>query len=109
MDRREFLKIGSLGSAALLVQIKKIPLKLLNRPVLIEHQGTIYRGTQEGEILASHDLGKTWQMHLYMGKGYSVMALSKDAWKRLHARVNYAGRDFELTLAAGNKHWLSIL
>ncbi len=108
MNRREFLKIGSLATAVLLVQVRKLPLKALNRPVLIQHQGAIYRGTPEGEIQVSHDLGKTWQVHLLMGKGYSVTALFKDIWQQLHARVTFAGRDFDLTLAAGNKHWLSI-
>ncbi len=108
MNRREFLKIGSLSTAVLLVHFKSIPLKILNRPVLIQHQGAIYRGTPEGEILVSHDLGRTWQMHLRMGKGYSVSALFKDAWQHLHAKVAFAGRDFDLTLAPGNKHWLSM-
>jgi len=109
MNRREFLKVGSLGTAVLLVQVKHLPLKRLKQPVLMEHQGKIYRGTPDGEIQVSHDLGKTWQLHLRLGKECSVTALFKDVWQHLHARVDLAGREFDLTLAPGNKHWLSTL
>ena len=107
MNRREFLKIGSLSTAALLIQFKHIPIKFLNRPALIEHQRKIYRATPAGEIQVSHDLGKTWQLHLHLGKEYSVTAFFKDVWQHLHARVSFSGREFDLTLAPGSKYWLS--
>jgi hypothetical protein len=108
MNRREFLKIGSLSSAVLFLHMDFLPIKNLVQPAITEFKGVLYRGTPDGDILISHDTGKTWLLHTRLGKNYSVLNFSKDGSARMRARIIFDRKSFYLTLAKGDKYWLSV-
>lgn len=109
MNRRDFLKTSSLFSAALFVQASPVLIKSINVPVeFLNADGVLFRATHEGEILSSRDSGQTWQLHIRLGKEYTVTNFFSDWSRRVHARVAFAGHSFDLVLAKGQKYWRTI-
>ncbi len=108
MNRRDFLKIGSMTTAAFFLQANHLPGKALVAPALLEHRGNVFLGTSDGNILVSRNFGKTWQLHTRLGKDYTVSGFSKDGSQHLYANILFGDRSFVLTLAKGDKFWLSV-
>jgi hypothetical protein len=104
MDRRDFLKLSSLLSAVLFVQVHPLG-KKFRSPVELEAQGMTYRGTHDGHILVSRDAGRTWQHHIKLGTEYSIEELSLDRSDQVRARVGFAGRSFDLILSRNGSCW----
>jgi hypothetical protein len=69
--------------------------------------GVTFRGTQDGEIQTSIDGGRTWQLHTRLGSHYAIIDLFSDTSQRVHAKVAFAGRSFDLLLAKDKKLWMT--
>jgi hypothetical protein len=108
MNRRDFLKTSGLMFLTLMVQFNPIHSLSKNLPVEITANGLTLRGTPAGEIYTSHDGGVTWQLHTRLGCEYAITGLFLDGSQRIHARVAFGGRSFELALAKDNKYWITI-
>lgn len=107
MYRRDFLKIGGLLSAALLLQFNPLD-SFAFQPVEVEAHGNLYRGASDGRILVSSDLGKTWQLHTNFGADFAIIGLSTNYGGQLRAQLEFAGNPFELALAQNSKTWKTI-
>jgi hypothetical protein len=107
MNRRDFLKVGGLFSAVLLMQVSPLGSFVL-RSVEVESQGRRYRGTSDGKILLSADNGKTWQLHTNFSRDFSILNLSKDSLGQVHALLEFAGYPFELALVQNSKTWRTV-
>jgi len=106
MNRRDFLKVSSLFSAALFIQVNPLLNKSKSlQAELLNVDGVLFRGTYHGEIHTSHDGGRIWQLHTRLGNEYAVLGFFPDFSQRIHAQVAFAGRNFELVLAKDKKTW----
>jgi hypothetical protein len=104
INRRDFLKFSSLLSTVFIVQTHPLGKKISSH-VEVEAQGMIYRGTNEGHILVSHDAGRTWQNHLKLGRECSIEELFLDRTNRIRAQVGFAGHSFDLVLSDNGSSW----
>jgi hypothetical protein len=107
MNRRDFLKVGGLFSAALLFQSSSFG---TIAPLVIEAQagGKLYRAA-DGKILISHDSGGTWQLHTNFGSIIDVLDLSVNTQGQLFAQLGFQGHRFELALAQdGMNIWRTV-
>jgi hypothetical protein len=107
MNRRDFLKISGLLSAALFIKFDSLFKTANNLPVELNSNGVIFRGTHSGEIQTSTDGGRTWQLHTRFGSQYAIIDLFSDTSQRVHAKVAFAGRNFDLVLAKDKKNWIT--
>ena len=107
MNRRDFLKIGTVVSAAVLVPLN-IAGSLAGPLTEVRHGDQLYRGTLSGEIYVSKDEGQTWTLHTSFGSGLSVLHLWVNLWGQLQARLGIAGHSFELALAKEARIWRTI-
>src|SRR4051794_4539600 len=107
MYRREFLKLGGLFSAAVMMRFNSLA-KAVSFPVEVEVHGKLFRGTSEGKIYVSGDAGKSWQMHTNFGADISILDLRTNFWGQLQTQLDIAGHSFELALAHGGKTWRSV-
>lgn len=104
MNRRDFLKIGAILSAVLVVQISPLGLRL-NPPVEVEAENGIYRGTSDGKIYVSRDERKAWQLHTNFGPAFSILNLDKNSEGQVQARLGLDRHDIHLTLSTDNIRW----
>ena len=104
MNRRDFLKVGVVLSAAVLVPLN-VAGSLAGSLTEVRHGDQLYRGTPQGEIFVSEDEGQTWKLHTSFGSGLSVQHLRVNFWGQLQARLGIAGHSFELSLAKEGKIW----
>ena len=106
MQRREFIKLSTLGSTLLLTGLIH---KVLALPVEAESRGMRYRGYRNGgDIFVSRDAGETWQLHTRLGPEYSIESLFVDSSDHMYARVGYKSYSFHLALSASGDQWLTI-
>ena len=108
MNRRDFLKVGGLLSAALLLQSS--PFGMIGSHV-VEAQagGNLYRGTNDGKIMISRNAGKNWQLHTNFGPSIAVLDLAVDMQEQLFAQLGFKGHHFEVALAQdGMNTWRTI-
>lgn len=108
INRRYFLKMSGILSAALFIPFSTVLGPSQNRPVELVSDGVTYRGAQAGEIQISKDGGRTWQLHTRLGSQYAILDLFSDSSQRAHAKVAFAGRTFELALAQDKKYWMTV-
>jgi len=104
MNRRDFLQLSGLALASVFLQTSSLG-KMARVPVEVESQGKTYRGTVDGDIYVSEDLGRTWNLHTRFGPQYSITRLSKDANGQIVTMIEYLGYRFQLTLSKTNKYW----
>ena len=104
MNRRNFLKVGGLLTAALAVQVSSLT-NAHSAPVAAGAQAKIYRGASGGSILVSADAGQTWKLHTAFGTEFRILGLSTDRSERLRAALGYRGHAFALTLAPDGERW----
>jgi len=107
MNRRDFLKISKLLPAVFFIQLHPLG-KMINLPKEAELDGKRYRGTEDGTIFISPDGGKTWQLHVQLGKQYSIQELFVDQSNQMRAHVKFAGNSFELALSKNGSDWRTI-
>lgn len=108
MNRRDFLKVGGLLSAAFLLQSSSFG-KMA--PLIIEAQagGKLFRGSDDGKILISHDSGGTWQLHTNFGPMIDILDLTVNLQGQLFAQLGFKGHRFELALAQdGMNTWRTV-
>jgi hypothetical protein len=103
MQRREFLKLSGLFSAAFFTQLNVA--RISTRPIEAEAQGRIYRAAPHGKIFVSADSGKSWQLHTNFGTEMIITDLTPDDRGQIHAQLGFAGHSFELVLAPNGKTW----
>ena len=107
MRRRSFLKLLSLVTAGLLVNLP-FPLgAAAAKATAVSYGGSLYRAGAKGKILVSSNGGASWKLHTNLGHIYSVSRLSVDHANHLRAAIGYAGYSFGLVLAPDNKRWLT--
>ncbi|MFZ5877983.1 MAG: twin-arginine translocation signal domain-containing protein [Chloroflexota bacterium] len=104
MNRRDFLKLGGLASAALVVPALKLGALVLTA-AQAEYRGRVYRGTVDGEIHVSEDQGQTFRRQFGFGPRYSISKLFTGFDGRLYAQMEYQDRSFFLSLAEDGSHW----
>jgi hypothetical protein len=107
MVRRDFLKLSGLLSAAVLIQFNPLG-KVVNLPVEVESQGKYYRGTSDGKIYVSADVGKSWQLHTNFGPGLYIVGLRANREGQVHAHLGLNGHSFELALAQNGTTWRTV-
>jgi hypothetical protein len=109
MNRRDFLKVSSLSSAAIFVQIGPLISEATNlKSDWLKADDILFRGTYNGEIHTSKDAGQTWQLHTRLGTEYAVTDFFLDWSQRVHAQVVFAGRNFDLVLTKDKKLWRAV-
>jgi hypothetical protein len=104
MERRDFLKLGGLFSAAVLTRLPSLA-QAIAAPVEVEANGKLFRATPEGKIYVSRDGGQNWQLHTNFGAHVSVLDLRTNFWGQLQTQLGTAGHSFELVLAQTGKGW----
>jgi len=107
MYRREFLKLSGLLSASLFIQINPLG-KMVSRPIEVESQGKLYRGTSDGKIYVSANAGKSWQLHTNFGSAFSIFSLTTDYREQVQAQLGFEGHSFELALAQNGAIWRTV-
>jgi len=104
MNRRDFLRVGAVASAAVLVPLN-LAGSLAGPLTEVRHGDYLYRGTSDGEIYVSEDAGQTWTLHTSFGSDLSVLQLWVNLWGQLQARLGIGGHSFELALAKEGRIW----
>ena len=106
MNRREFLKVGSTFSTALV--FFSSPFKVfLPKPTLTMAGGKSYRGNASGEVYVSEDSGQTWQLHTRLGREYTILNIFSGQDGQVYLLAGYKGRSFHLSLAPDGQFWNS--
>src|SRR5215210_6849472 len=104
MDRRDFLKLSGLFSAAVFMGSNSLG-KAVSFPVEAEAQGKMFRGTSDGRIYVSTNRGADWQLHTNFGAEVSVYSLASRHRDQIHAELDVAGYSFKLALTPDGKRW----
>jgi len=104
MNRRDFLKLGGLASAALLVQFNPLG-KMASLPVEVGAGGRLYRGANDGRVYISENAGRTWQMHTDFGPEFSILDMTADVRENVHAQLGFGGHSFQLILSPNGRVW----
>lgn len=104
MNRRDFLKVGTVISAAVLVPLNAAS-SLASPPLEVRHGDQLYRGTSDGKIYVSEDVGQTWKLHTNFGSSLSILHLWVNLWGQLQTQLGIAGHSFELVLAQEGRIW----
>jgi hypothetical protein len=107
MVRRDFLKLSGLLSAAVLIQFNPLG-KVVSLPVEVESQGRYYRGTSDGKIYVSADVGKSWQLHTNFGSALSIIGLRSNLQGQIHADLGLDRHSFALALAEDGATWRTV-
>jgi len=104
MNRREFLKLGGVLSAMLVLPLGPLG-KGSDSLATVELKGTAYRGTQDGKVYVSADAGQTWKLHTDFGHAFTVFSLTPVPRNRIYARLGFAGKSFGLVLSLNEHIW----
>ncbi len=110
MNRREFLKLsGMLALGATGVQVLGVGMAKAaspkNDPLQVEIAGRTYRGTADGKILVSSDVGKNWAVHTDFSNHYGVSSLSVSNAGTLATVLGYKGWPISLDCDVDQKSW----
>jgi len=106
MNRREFLKVSGITTGLLLLLVSPKAGKLMNARSQGEAAGKLYRGTLDGKIYKSEDMGRSWDLHTNFGDQYAILGFSAKRDGQIVAHLSYQFRDFELLLAKNEKSWM---
>jgi hypothetical protein len=104
MNRRDFLKLGAIFSAAILVQTSPLA-TVFAQSVEVQAGNKIYRGTGDGKIFVSQDERQTWQLHTNFGALFSVLSLQKNFAGQVQVKLGFGEHDVNLTLSENNVEW----
>lgn len=104
MNRRDFLKVGSLVSAFGLIAAGPLD-KVFNVDSEAIAFGKIYRAANKGRVLVSNDKGKSWQLHTGFGSGYSVLDIFTATDNHLYVKIGHKSNKFYLVLTDDKKAW----
>jgi|SRR5215210_7209455 len=104
MDRRDFLKLSGVFSAAIMIRFDTLA-KATALPLEVEAQGKLFRGTPDGKIYISGDAGKSWRLHTNFGSHVSIRDLSVNFGGQARAQLSLADHRFEMVLAKTAKGW----
>jgi hypothetical protein len=107
MYRRDFLKLSGLATAALLFQVNPLG-RIASQFKQVESHGRLYRGTHDGKILMSTDMGKNWQLHTNFGREFSIRELTADLRGQVHLQLEFANHTFDLALMKNSITWQTL-
>ena len=107
MNRRDFLKVGTVLLAAFLVPLHATSSRA-SPPLEARSGDKLYRGTSDGKIYVSANQGKHWQLHTNFGSAFSIFDLAADYKEQVHAQLGFAGYSFELALAQEGNIWRTV-
>jgi len=102
MNRRDFLKVGSVMSA--FAGVGPVG-NIVRIPIETAAFGKLYRGTHDGQVYVSADGGKSWQLQSNFGPGYSVLNLLVGRDKQLYAQIGFERVNFHLVLTKNGNAW----
>ena len=105
MQRRSFLKLGTLAAAALAARLPFPWEAAAAAAKSISYGGLLYRAGGGGKVLVSADGGALWKLHTDLGDMYSIGGLTVDRKSGLRISVGYAGRSFTLYMAPDYMRW----
>jgi hypothetical protein len=106
MNRRDFLKVGSVISVFGLIAASPLD-KVFNAEMEVSAFGKIYRAANKGRVFVSKDKGKSWQLHTRFNNGYSILDIFVATDKRLYVKLGYNKTRFYLVLTGNKKSWLA--
>ena len=106
MNRRDFLKVGSVISAFGLIAAGPLD-KVFNVDSEASAFGKIYRAASKGRVLVSKDKGKSWQLHTNFGKEYSILDIFIATDNHLYVKMAQKNVKFYLVLADNKTFWLT--
>jgi hypothetical protein len=104
MNRRDFLKLGGVVSAMLVVPLGSI-VREIDSLATVELNGTTYRGTPDGKVYTSADGGRTWSLLTNFGSGITVFSLIAAPRNRIYARLGFASKSFGLVYSLKDGNW----
>jgi hypothetical protein len=107
MERRDFLKLSGLALALAFVRLTPVS-NIMHLPAEVGVKEKMYRGTSDGDVLISENVGWTWNLHTRFGLQYAINALSVDAAQNLYALMDYRGHSFWLRRSAGSNFWETV-
>ena len=107
MYRRDFLKLSSLATVALLFQVNPLG-RIASQFKQVESHGRLYRGTHDGKILMSNDAEKSWQLHTNFGREFSIRELTADLRGQVHVQLEFANHTFDLALMKNSIIWKTV-
>jgi len=106
MNRRDFLKAGSLMSA--FGYFSATPLgNILNSDIETSAAGKVYRATNKGKIMVSSNKGKSWELHTQFGPGYTILDIFTARDKRLYVHIGHKRVKFHLALTKDGTAWMA--
>jgi hypothetical protein len=107
MNRREFLKVGSVFSAAFFLTFG--PIKGISKlSVEAIQRGKIYRGTSDGKVFVSENGGKSWRLQTSFGPEYSITDIIAGKDGQVYLQLGYQFRSFHLKLADKEDFWETV-
>lgn len=110
MTRKDFLRLLGLSAAGLCVSGKLLaadPVAAAPPGEAVSAAGQLFRGTADGRILQSLDGGKTWTVHVNLGKANAVKRIYVENGLT-RAEIISPGGTFVLTLHPKGKGWVAL-
>ena len=104
MNRRDFLKVGSLVSAVGLIAASPLD-TVFTADVEAAAFGKLYKATSKGRVLVSKDKGKSWQLHTRFGPDYAVLDIFIATDNRLFVKIGHKKARFYLVLTESQQAW----
>ncbi len=96
MNRREFIQAFIQTSFVGVVALTPSSKLLLKKyPSQIEFHGKLLKGSEDGQILSSKDMGLNWDTSLNLGVDHQIQALYQ-RHQYAYARISYKGQKFVL-------------
>ena len=105
MNRREFLKLGSIVPAYFFFSASGLS-SLPKFEPQIKALGKIYKGTLDGKIYTSVNSGKTWQLQYKLGSKNAILKFASGADNKLSLQAMNNAHTFSLVLSPNGKSWL---
>jgi len=103
MNRRRFLKLSGISTAALWFAPQAVFGARRTEPVA-SRSGRLYSADRRGRIYVSEN-GRPWRVHTNLGRDYWVRRLRVDQRGRVTAHVDYRSREFNLVLDKHERFW----
>lgn len=104
MNRRDFLKIGTVASAFGVIAASPFD-KALAFDLGANINGKLYKAGSNGRVLVSSDKGKSWKLHTKFGTEYAVQNVFTATDQRLYAKMTYKKVNFYLVLSNDSQTW----
>ncbi len=96
MNRRQFLTLATVFTAAGMTQLGTPRLAAARGPVRIPRRQILYRGTQDGKLYRSTNGGRTWHLMANFGNHCAIDQVVSQRRGGTTVKLVCAGHNFEL-------------